>query len=773
MNRSFLAHSANQVGKVDILKDHLNNVALRSSSYAKAFNASDEAYIAGLLHDLGKYGELFQRRLKGLEKGIDHWSSGSWKALENFKNLGVAMAVAIQGHHIGLQQANKDSLYKLDPKHLVEQHPDNLRLSEISYDLLIKKLNDDGFDINSFNIKKSLYSGLSEFHASAMLDIRMLYSTLVDADFIETEAHFNMHSDGTPFKRTHSLPLDAENAYNTLCSYLEDLSGRKQSSINIKKVRTNLLKSCLESANLPRGLFTLTSPTGSGKILSMLAFALKHAMKYNLRRLIFVLPYLNIIEQTVKQYKDVFKSLFADSEILDRYILEHHSMTGLHDDKKNPENLDLDNENLRIRHLLTENWDAPIIITTSVQFFESLFSNRPSACRKLHNLAKSVILFDEVQTFKTSLAIPTLATLSRLSERYGSTIVYSTATQPAFSKLHDYVKEYCKKGWEPKEIVDDQQNLFNLSKRTKINWQKDVTTPITWDGLAEKIATRECNQVLCIVNLKRHALSLFNKLEEMKTEGLFHLSTNMCPTHRQAVLKVVKDEYLAKGRPCRLISTQCVEAGVDVDFPIVYRAWCPLDAIAQAAGRCNRNGKSEIGNVHVFVPEDDKYPDGVYQQAAGVTRLLYKKHGTVGLDINNPELYDDYYQNLYDISKPEDRNEELKEAIKVQDFKLVAEIYRLIDKAVINVIVPYEIDFFEWIKIDIEENGLTKKLMAKASPYTVGIYRPKSGSPIEMFIEPVKIGRKIYSEDWFFLIGNHYDPEVGLDIPESTDVIIA
>ncbi|MCX5999800.1 MAG: CRISPR-associated helicase/endonuclease Cas3, partial [Chloroflexi bacterium] len=275
----------------------------------------------------------------------------------------------------------------------------------------------------------------------------------------------------------------------------------------------------------------------------------------------------------------------------------------------------------RRARLLAENWDAPIIVTTSVQLLESLFSKSPSACRKLHRLAGSVILFDEVQTLPVALAVPTLATLSHLSKRYGTTVVFSTATQPAFEHLHGEVKQYSLGGWQPDEIVPPSLNLFQRARRTRVE-APDFDRPVTWAQLAGRLASHE--QVLCVVNLKKQLSRLFDLLQQHGTDGLLCLSTNMCPAHREVVLSMVK-ERLASGRVCRLISTKCVEAGVAIDFPAVYRAFGPLDAIAQAAGRCNRNGRAERGTVSVFLPEEEGYPDGAYRQAADTTRILLKK----------------------------------------------------------------------------------------------------------------------------------------------------
>jgi CRISPR/Cas system-associated endonuclease/helicase Cas3 len=416
---------------------------------------------------------------------------------------------------------------------------------------------------------------------------------------------------------------------------------------------------------------------------------LEHAERNGLKRIILVVPFLSIIEQTAKIYREVFKSFPAN------YVLEHHSLAGLGSEDARE---DAEAVSERARRLLSENWDAPIIITTNVQLLESLFSNRPSACRKLHNLMESVIMFDEAQTLPQTLAVPTLAALSHLSTTYRSTVLFATATQPAFDTLDHAVRAQVPGGWRPDEAALDHAQLYRGLRRYEVIWPADGETK-NWAELAAELRVEE--QVLCVVNLKRHAQAL---LEELQNDAsIFHLSTNLCAVHRRAVLDEVRDR-LAHQLPCRLISTQCIEAGVDVDFPVVYRSLAPLDAIAQAAGRCNREGrltdatgKSRLGQVRVFEPEVNgdyrkRYPTRAYFQATEVTRsmLLSKKHsGFAGLDLNDPQIFREYYRALYDLSKPETQNTELISAITNADFVRVAQEYRLIDQSAIQVLVPY------------------------------------------------------------------------------------
>jgi len=736
-------------GKEDPLAEHLRKVAYRAASFASAFGASEEAKLAGLLHDLGKYGDLFQARLAGKERGIDHWSPGAWQALMKYKMNGLASALAIQGHHIGLQRAEKEALAQLNPERAEQYHFVGLRLSDPDGNKLIQRFEADGLMLPHFEF--SLYDGLKAPPAAAMIDVRMLYSVLVDADFMETEAHFKGEY------RESGLSLSPKDLLGTLMEYIAELRRKSQAADNVNQLRSDLLEACLTAAEIPQGVFTLTAPTGAGKTLIMLAFALKHASLNHLRRIIIVIPYLSIIDQTAAVYKKIFGK---DA------ILEHHSLTGMRMSKVGPETRfeDMDDEDSRMIRLLAENWDAPIIVTTSVQFFESLFSNRPSACRKLHNIAGSVLLFDEVQTFPVSLTIPTLATLSRLAEKYRTTIVFSTATQPAFSALDEPVKRYCTTGWKTKEIVSSHLGLFKRAKRTSVEWPENPNRPMLWQELVGKLSV--CDQVLCIVNLKRHALHILDDLIATGIADIFHLSTNMCPAHRQIVLEEVR-QRLEKGQPCRLVSTQCVEAGVDVDFPSVFRALGPLDAIAQAAGRCNRNGNRNVGQVLIFAPEDENYPDGAYRQAAITTRMLLKQFGPRGMDIQNPALFETYYRELYKLTEPGLQKMDIQEAIQRQDFVELANLYRIIPHDAVNVLVPYKQDEFNELIDEIHKTGLTRHWINRARPYSISIFRPRRDACIWQNIERIPVGKEGEADDWFiYLKAEHYDNLKGL-VPSS------
>jgi len=757
----YLAHSRNLTGEPEPLRVHLARVAERAAEFGQPFGASIEARIAGLLHDVGKYGDLFQRRLEGKEHGIDHWSAGAWEALDRYHMNGIAAALAIQGHHIGLQAASPDHLRELEPQRCALR----IRPRRLSgpHDEVVARMSVDGLPLPKAGDAASIYSG-RESHCAGMLDVRLLYSALVDADYIETAAHFEGASTTPP------LPLNAANALTILTRHIQSLRFGSGSAADINGIRESLLQTCLSAGIQPPGLYTLTAPTGAGKTLAMLAFALSHALHHGLRRIVVVLPYLTIIEQTARVYEGVFGAC-AGFRPYERYVVEDHSLAGthtmaLHDSFEN----DLDDEGERSRMAEARTWDAPIVITTSVQMLESLFANRAGTCRKLHYLPRSVILFDEVQTLPLALAIPSLATLSHLSKAYGSTVVFSTATQPAFAHLDVHVRTMGGPGWRPTELVPNHDRLFEaVRRRVRVEWPRG--DKLSWTDVAEYMASRHA--VLCVVNMKRHAAELFATLAATQEEGAFHLSTNMCPLHRHDVLSEVQTR-LREGRPCRLVATQCVEAGVDLDFPVVLRALGPLDAITQAAGRCNRNGSQDCGTVRVFVPENEDYPGGEYQRATSITRALLQRSGPEGPDLNDPSTFKQYYRMLYDLSQPEKTKEQLRDALRRHDFPEVARLYRVIPRDAVNVVVPYDPSAFERLVSAAESAPVDSRWLTSARRHAVSVYRPQPGDPLFSFVSAVTLSGKTSSDQWFLWKGpDGYDRRLGLIVPSASQCLIA
>lgn len=761
------AHSKNTVGNLHALKAHLSSVAALAATYVADSNHCNEAELTALLHDIGKYGDLFQRRLKGQEHGLDHWSQGAWLAC--VEHGCIAAALAIQGHHIGLQSLHR--LKQVIPNSkVVGSYPNGLRLSEASPGILKQRFAADGLScptvIRPLPANKKI---------DAMLDVRRLFSALVDADYLDTEAHFAGSAQGKCHR--HAAPLlQAEQALGILQKHIAGLGGGA-STHPMQPLRSALLDQCLTTSKQTRGLYTLTAPTGSGKTLAMFAYALNHAAEHGLRRVVMVIPYLTIIEQTAKIYREIFEPHFGE-----HYVLEHHSLAGL-----GAETAVTDAEETaqaaamrtaqRRRQQQTENWDAPLVITTSVQMLESLFSNRPSACRKLHRLADSVILFDEVQTLPTTLAVPTLAALSHLVSGWGSTVVFATATQPAFDApaIHTEVSKQCKAGWQPQKLA--RATSLVAPQRVKWAWRQD--TPMDAIALAQQLAESPQGQTLSIFNTKKQARELFEALCEISGAPVRHLSTNLCPLHRDAVLKAVRAS-LKQAAPVHLVATQCIEAGVDVDFPEVWRAFAPLDALIQAAGRCNRNGfRAEGGRMVVFAPGENRFPDRSYEQAAQATATLLNLRPEARENPEAPGIIRAYYELLYGL-----RNIAMPQAMTIAisqlDFAEMAKEYRLIKQDAINVLVPYAeaLPLYKRLFDEAQRQGIQGRWMREARGLTVSLFRPKPDDPVWdslIALQERQRGQVELSEDWFTVSkpDEHYHPHLGLNLPKGLNHYIA
>lgn len=771
------AHSPDDYGRWHPLAEHLRSVGHGAAAMADGWPWAAEARLAGLLHDLGKYGELFQRRLRGDESGLDHWSIGALDAFVSHRSIGASLA--IEGHHIGLQWASADDFGRRLGMAMRGQSPSGpaLRLSDADRERLLQRAAADGL---GFAVSGAAVISLDpqawREPVARMLDVRLLFSCLVDADFLDTEAHFNGTADGKR-RRDVGPPLLPDAALRRLDRFMASVRGKQQSSRDVADVRAELWQAANAAADTPTGVFTLTAPTGSGKTLAMLQFALRHAARNGLCRVVLAVPYLSIIEQTARIYRDVFDGA------QEQYVLEHHSLAGLGEERSRTDaegSAQSDTE--RQRRLLSENWDAPIVLTTNVQLLESLFSNRPAACRKLHHLRDAVILFDEAQSLPQGLAVATLAALSHLSASSHSSVVFATATQPAFDSLHDAVAKQAASGWKPTEIVPKNAGMFERLKRVEVSWPADGET-LDWPILAARLADEM--QSLCIVNLKRHAHALLHAMAG--AEGLHHLSTNLCAAHRRAVLAEVRARLdPAQQQPCRLVSTQCVEAGVDLDFPLVYRAMAPLEAIAQAAGRCNREGRlnaeGQLGRMHVFEPVQDagarrrQFPTQAYYQAAEVTLSLLRGAGGQ-LDIDDPRVFQRYYQRLYDLTDPATQNRPLSEAIENRHFPDVAQHYRLIDQDAIQIVVPWSgrIDEYDALR-EQAERGIGARWIARAQRLAVSVFRPKPGHPAWGCLVAARLRRGGESDEWFVLEDPQrrlYDGTLGLQLPDSLQVMIA
>ncbi len=544
------------------LDAHLRAVAEKAAEFAAAFGASQWGFLAGLWHDVGKYAAEFQRYLRNQAEAcaetqpgqVDHSSAGAQHAAATISIIGHLLSYAIAGHHAGLLDGRSEKacqekrLKKVPP---TWQHG----LSELP-------------PASPPEAPDFLREALGSHDAFAVAFFaRMLFSCLVDADFLDTERAMKPEQS----KERPDFPTLGKLAPSFFQSLeeMEREESRKESGQGINALRHQIRLDCERAGEMAPGFFSLTVPTGGGKTLSSMAFAFRHALRHDLRRIICVAPFTTIIEQNA----DVLRKHLGQD-----VVLEHHC------------NLDPEKETQAAR-LASENWDAPVIVTTSVQFYESLFANKPSQCRKLHRIARSVIILDEAQTIPVDYLKPCLRALELLVRDYGCSVVLCTATQPEIRKRPDF--EIGLDG--VREIMPDPPKLYAALKRVEvenIGLQTD-------EQLRDRMLDVE--QVLCIVNTTKHARLLFEAIKP--EDGHFHLSARMCPEHRRQLLKDIR-EALEANKTCRVVSTQVVEAGVDLDFPVVFRALAGLDSIAQAAGRCNRNNRlGRLGKVFVFTSE--------------------------------------------------------------------------------------------------------------------------------------------------------------------------
>ena len=586
------------------LEDHLNGTAKLAASFSQSFGSEAWGKAAGLAHDTGKATHEWQKylrrksgydenaHLEGKPGTIDHSAPGAKLAEEIFgRGMGRLLGYCIAGHHAGLPDWYPD---EAGSKSALSFRLTTAATSGIAPE---QKANLNGakpgkppwiFDNKISKLDLSLW-------------IRMIFSCLVDADYLDTEAYMD---NGKAESRSGYLSI--ENLLALFNEYMARMTANADKTA-VNEIRQSILADCRKAANLKPGIFSLTVPTGGGKTLSSLAFALEHARIHNLDRVIYVIPYTSIIEQNA----DVFRKALGDNQ-----VVEHHA--SLDEDDSTPKS-----------RLSAENWDAQIIVTTSVQFFESLFAAKPGRCRKLHNIVNSVVVLDEAQLVPVEYLTPILETMELLTRHYHVTFVISTATQPAFESRDSF------KGLPAgsvREIISDVPKLYKTLKRVEVKCPEDYQKPVSWQDLAEEIAAEE--RVLCVVSDRKSCRELHGLLPK----GSYHLSALMCGRHRSDAIAEIKRK-LATGEPVRVVSTQLVEAGVDLDFPIVYRALAGLDSIAQAAGRCNREGKLPgLGRVIVFVPPK-RSPPGILRKAAETTATMLKAGLSDPLDNTNFEVF--------------------------------------------------------------------------------------------------------------------------------------
>lgn len=644
-----LAH-LDEHGRAHLLIEHLTAVGGEAGRLADRFGAGDWARLAGLWHDLGKYAKNFQKMIReanGYEAHIegdasgprDHSSAGAIHAFQKFGNAGLPISFVIAGHHAGL--SNRNDL------------EDRLRRKKDCYE----KAKVGGAPISL--LEASLPPLPARFRATGSPALlrrlemwtRMLFSAVCDADFLDTEAFFDPARASLRGARPSLSTLEER-----LTEYLADLQAKAEPS-EVNRVRADVLKACLEKAPEASGAFSLTVPTGGGKTLASLAFALAHARAHNLDRVIVVIPFTSIIEQSAAVYRQALKGEDA--------VLEHHS--AFDPARETPKN-----------RVASENWDAPVVVTTTVQLFESLFANRPRSCRKLHNLARSVIILDEAQTLPPAMLSPILDGLQTLISDFGASVVISTATQPVLHRI-----PRLKEGLQNvREIVPAEVRAFERLRRVQVRWP-DMSGPTSYEAVAVEAAKER--DVLVIVHRRDDARDLCAAFDTLLNQkDTLHLSALMCAEHRSHVLAMIKERKL-RGEPVRLVSTQLVEAGVDVDFAIVYRALGGLDSLAQAAGRCNREGRLKgLGELRIF-EAPTRPPQGVPVAALEIAHGMLSSNPALDLFAN--ETFTTYFSRLYMRNLDEKKIQEARAALS---FKDVAENFKIIeDDWSAPIVVPY------------------------------------------------------------------------------------
>jgi CRISPR-associated endonuclease/helicase Cas3 len=704
----FYAHTpAVEGGPWHDLIEHLKRTAELAGKHGAKFEAANVAQLAGLWHDIGKFNPRFQGYLRDCErakhvgkeappKGVPHAPYGARFARGAFPLL---MQV-IHGHHAGLNETQYVKA-RLEEPWLSEAYDEVL-------DLARKYLEGFGAPENPAALltdsPRDAYEG--EFFG------RMIFSALVDADFLDTETHFE--EENAARREVGATPADLWKVLkrNQAKQFARPLDRASEApAARVARVRAEVYEACVDAASEPQGVFTLAVPTGGGKTRSGLAFALKHAKEHGLDRVIVAAPYTSIIEQTA----DVYRGIFKDLE--DGIVLEHHSATRQEEPEERtaePVEAEKLHERLIRARLASQNWDTPLVVTTTVQLFESLFANRTSKCRKLHNVVKSVVVLDEVQTLPVGLLRPILSVLRELVRRYHVSVVLCTATQPAFDEQSDYLN-----GFDPSEVhhivpsegVDEH---FRTLKRVTYDVRDEEWG---WEEVARQAeeAADSAGGALVILNSRKDALAVLDAIGDDDRPGLFHLSTLLCGAHRREVLAEVKRRLNAK-EPCLLVSTQVVEAGVDLSFPVVFRAMGPLDRIVQAAGRCNREGElPDGGRVVVFRPREGRVPRGSYERAFDISGIMLRE----GVNLHDPNTFRRYFTALYRSGSIDERNVQgLRQKL---DYPEIAHKSRLIDDDATPVVVEHDEAARRLVQRIRRAGVLRRGDHRRLQPYVVGL----------------------------------------------------
>lgn len=663
----YLGHKTED-GRIQLLLDHLQGTARLCSEFVSDFAPAELGNILGMYHDVGKYSPGFQHRIKDNGPKVDHSTAGAQET-KTFQPFPFCIA----GHHSGLMnmgtQISQDdgSLWTRMKKEL----SGNLDYSAYKEEVDIKP------NVCLENLNRAFYSNFF----SAMFFTRMLFSCLVDADFLDTEYFM---SDGK-IKRGGFSGIDE--LYKKFMDYVSSANFYPPKN-EINRKRSEIRDRCLLVAQEKPGLYSLTVPTGGGKTLSSMGFALQHAVTHHKKRIIYVIPYTSIIEQTAEVFGNIFGS---------ENVVQHHINVEYNDSDSNS----VDER----KKLATENWDAPIIITTNVQFFESLYAKKTSRCRKLHNIVDSVVIFDEAQMIPNDYLLPCVKTIEELVKNYKVTAVMCTATQPSLNKFYD--------GLECREIYPDVQGLYDFFRRVRYQYIDMENL----EQLGEKLNSH--HQVLCITNSKKDAQQIFSLLEG--ESGTYHLSTFMYPEHRKRILKQIREDLKA-GKKCRVVATSLIEAGVDVDFPVVYRETAGIDNVIQAGGRCNREGKNDKDKSIVYVYDLHKKGRAIpnfIKLPSSVAQSIWRDFS----DPSSTEAIKAYFDQLHNVKGESlDKKGILKNIdSKAMKFADIAKDFRIIEEDEHAVFIPEgeeAQEIFEFLRRGVRN----RNLLRKAGKYMVNLY---------------------------------------------------
>lgn len=686
-DRALIAHR-NEDGEIQPLTSHLVGTARYARDFAAEFGCGDAGEFCGLLHDIGKGSEASQKRMYDPEHHprVDHSTAGAKEAL-NISQENLPAAVAIAAHHSGLMDVGSPRVAEEGTffGRMKSSIPDYSRWKTDVYPGLRLK-------------EEKVTPAFSDVFGIGFFT-RMLYSCLVDADYLDTEGFMRRNIQRGGYCTKEELAEKFQSHIAKWTEKAEDLRKVQSEGVEISEAdrlcisRTDILQECMEKGKeLPRGLYTLTVPTGGGKTTASMGFALNHICSREMKRIIYVIPYTSIIDQNAEVFEDILGN---------ENVVEHHS--GVLYDLTEGE----DGEIQRRKALATENWDAPVIVTTAVQFFESLFGNRSSVCRKLHNLANSVIIFDEAQTLPIPYLKPCVASMAELVKNYRSTVVLCTATQPALGQMFQkYLPQT-----EMQEICGHTQDLFAQFERVTLE-NRGVLSLAELEKLL-----RGQRQVLCVVNTRRTAQKLY---QDLKGEGVYCLTTLLCPVTRKRKIAEIK-KRLSEGKECVVIATSLIEAGVNLDFYQVYRQEVGLDSLIQAAGRCNRNGERTAGESMVYSFRLEGEENRFQAQSVAAMRETWRRYEKV----NSPEAITFYFSYLRSLLGEE--NLDQKGIMKALDgksnllpFKTVAERFKLIENSMRTVYIP--VDGTKDLLKQVAEGTADRNTFRRLGQYAVNVY---------------------------------------------------